>query len=72
MVELNASFHAMPSAHLCEKWVKETPDNFLFDVRYHRALSRHQAILARMAQKKALMRRKLPPELRDGEDDAAA
>ena len=32
---------------------------------------RHEAILARMAQKAALMRHKLPPELRDGEDDAA-
>ena len=33
---------------------------------------RHEAILARTAQKAALMRRKLPPELQDGEDNAAA
>ena len=33
---------------------------------------RHEAVLARMAQKAALMRRKLPRELLDGEDDATA
>ena len=31
---------------------------------------RHEALLARMAQKAALMNRKLPRELRDGEDEA--
>ena len=40
-VELNSSFYAIPSAYLCEKWVKETLDNFLFDVKCHRLLSRH-------------------------------
>ena len=32
---------------------------------------RHEALLARMAQKAALMNRTLPRELRDGEDEAA-
>ncbi len=41
MVELNSSFYAIPSAHLCERWVRETPDGFLFDVKCHRLLSRH-------------------------------
>ena len=41
MVELNSSFYAIPSAHLCERWVRDTPDNFLFDVKCHRLLSRH-------------------------------
>ncbi len=41
MVELNSSFYALPAARLCAKWVDETPDGFLFDVKCHRLLSRH-------------------------------
>lgn len=41
LVELNSSFYAIPSAHLCERWARETPDGFLFDVKCHRLLSRH-------------------------------
>ena len=26
---------------MCEKWVRETPDGFLFDAKVHRLLSRH-------------------------------
>ena len=26
---------------MCEKWVRETPEDFLFDVKCHRLLSRH-------------------------------
>ena len=39
-VELNSSFYAIPAA-MCEKWVRETPEGFLFDVKCHRLLSRH-------------------------------
>ena len=41
LVELNSSFYALPAAKQCEKWVKDTPDGFLFDVKCHRLLSRH-------------------------------
>lgn len=40
-VELNSSFYAIPAAGLCAKWVRETPEGFLFDVKCHRLLSRH-------------------------------
>ena len=40
-VELNSSFYAIPAATMCDKWVKETPEGFLFDVKCHRLLSRH-------------------------------
>ena len=40
-VELNSSFYAIPAAAMCEKWVRETPEGFLFDVKCHRLLSRH-------------------------------
>ncbi len=41
MVELNSSFYAIPAARMCERWAKETPDGFFFDVKCHRLLSRH-------------------------------
>ena len=40
-VELNSSFYAIPAAAMCAKWVRETPEGFLFDVKCHRLLSRH-------------------------------
>jgi uncharacterized protein YecE (DUF72 family) len=53
-VELNSSFYAVPDRNTVHKWVKETPDDFVFDVKVHRLLSRHSAQV-----------QSLPPELRD-------
>ena len=54
-VELNSSFYAVPDRNTVHKWVEETPDGFLFDVKAHRLLSRHSAQVE-----------SLPPELREG------
>ncbi len=54
-VELNASFYAVPDRSTAHKWVDDTPDDFVFDVKVHRALSRHAAPLD-----------SLPEDLRDG------
>jgi uncharacterized protein YecE (DUF72 family) len=53
-VELNSSFYAVPDRTTVHKWVQETPEDFVFDVKAHRLLSRHSAPLE-----------SLPPELRD-------
>jgi len=53
-VELNSSFYAVPDRTTVHKWVEETPDGLLFDVKAHRLLSRHAAPVE-----------SLPPELRD-------
>ena len=53
-VELNSSFYAVPDRNTVHKWVTDTPDDFLFDVKVHRLLSRHSAPLE-----------SLPPDLRD-------
>ena len=53
-VELNSSFYAIPDRNTVRKWTEETPDDFVFDVKVHRALSRHAAQLD-----------SLPPDLRD-------
>ena len=53
-MELNSSFYAVPDRTTVHKWVEETPDGFVFDVKAHRLLSRHSAQIE-----------SLPPELRD-------
>jgi uncharacterized protein YecE (DUF72 family) len=54
-VELNSSFYAIPDRNAVHGWVQATPDGFTFDVKAHRALSRHSAPLD-----------SLPPDMRDG------
>jgi uncharacterized protein YecE (DUF72 family) len=53
-VELNSSFYAVPDRSSVHRWVEDTPERFVFDVKVHRALSRHAAPLE-----------SLPPDLRD-------
>src|SRR5687767_7706116 len=43
LVELNSSFYAVPQRKQVERWCDQTPDDFVFDVKLHRALSRHSA-----------------------------
>jgi uncharacterized protein YecE (DUF72 family) len=54
-VELNSSFYAIPDRNTVHGWVESTPEGFVFDVKVHRALSRHAAPLD-----------SLPPDMRDG------
>jgi len=42
-VEVNSTFYAIPSAKTTATWAKVTPDDFTFDVKLHRLLSRHAA-----------------------------
>lgn len=52
-VEVNASFYAVPEQSTVARWARVTSPGFSFDVKLHRALSRHAATLD-----------SLPPELR--------
>jgi uncharacterized protein YecE (DUF72 family) len=54
MVELNSSFYAVPDRNTVHGWVEVTPPGFTFDVKAHRALSRHSAAPE-----------SLPPDLRE-------
>lgn len=54
-VEVNSTFYALPDLGTVERWAQVTPPGFTFDVKLHRALSRHAAPLE-----------SLPPDLRDG------
>ena len=53
-VELNSSFYAVPDRTTVRRWAEVTPERFIFDVKVHRALSRHSAPLD-----------SLPKDLRD-------
>lgn len=55
LVELNSSFYAIPDPATVRRWAREVPPGFTFDVKVHRALSRHAAPLD-----------SLPPDLREG------
>jgi uncharacterized protein YecE (DUF72 family) len=54
LVEVNTTFHAVPSREVVERWVEATPESFRFDVKLHRLLSWHAA-----------PPESLPPSLRD-------
>jgi uncharacterized protein YecE (DUF72 family) len=54
LVELNSSFYAIPDRTTVHGWVEVTPPGFIFDVKAHRALSKHSS--------KA---ESLPPDLRE-------
>jgi len=41
MVEVNSTFYSVPDARMVDRWCKNTPDAFIFDVKLHRLLSRH-------------------------------
>jgi uncharacterized protein YecE (DUF72 family) len=53
-VEVNSTFYAIPDRSTVRRWAEATPDGFVFDVKVHRALSRHSADL-----------KSLPKELRE-------
>ena len=44
-VEVNSTHYAVPAARTVERWAKVTPDDFTFDVKLHKLLSRHAAPL---------------------------
>jgi uncharacterized protein YecE (DUF72 family) len=40
-VEVNSTFYAIPVARTVERWCMETPDDFVFDIKLPKLLSRH-------------------------------
>jgi uncharacterized protein YecE (DUF72 family) len=60
VVEVNSSFYAIPETETVARWVEATPDDFVFDYKLHRALSRHSAEIE-----------SLPPDVRDGVETTA-
>jgi uncharacterized protein YecE (DUF72 family) len=72
MVEVNSTFYSVPEPRLAERWCRSTPDEFTFDLKLHRLLSRHSAsskFLPPKLQKRAEVDEngtvKLTPELEE-------
>ena len=53
-VEVNSTWYSLPSERTVARWASQTPDEFTFDIKLHRLLSRHSGRLD-----------SLPPDLRD-------
>jgi uncharacterized protein YecE (DUF72 family) len=72
MVEVNSTFYSAPDPRLVERWCRNTPEGFTFDVKLHQVLSRHSApakLLPPDLQKRAQIDAKgkviLTPELEE-------
>src|SRR5437763_1253375 len=52
-VEVNSTFYSIPNARVVEGWCRQTPDDFVFDVKLFKLLSRHSTEI-----------KFLPPDLR--------
>ena len=52
MVEVNSSFYSVPDLRMVERWIRSTPEEFVFNLKLHQLLSRHSTAL-----------KLLPPEL---------
>src|SRR3954452_2791090 len=44
-VEVNSTFYGVPAVATVRRWAEVTPDGFTFDIKLHKALSRHSAEL---------------------------
>lgn len=44
-VEVNSTWYAVPARNVVQRWAEITPDRFTFDVKLHKAMSRHSAEL---------------------------
>jgi uncharacterized protein YecE (DUF72 family) len=63
-VEVNSSYYAIPRREAVEQWVKQTPANFLFDLRLPRAVSQSPRQAGKDGRLINLLRRNLEPLLR--------
>src|SRR3954453_5456766 len=41
LVEVNSTFYRIPEPPVVQRWCDQTPEDFVFDVKVHRLLSRH-------------------------------
>ena len=77
IVEVDATYYALPSIRVAEAWVARTPPDFVFDLKAHALMTGQptetkrlprdirEAMPADQAAKARIYARDLPPELRD-------
>ena len=78
IVEVDATYYALPSRSNAELWVERTPDNFTINVKAHALMTGQPSEVARLPQivrnalprelagKKRIYANELPREIRDG------
>lgn len=49
-VEVNSTFYSVPNEAMVSRWAQITPSSFSFDVKLHRALSRHVAFFSSLPE----------------------
>jgi uncharacterized protein YecE (DUF72 family) len=62
VVEVDATYYALPARRTAELWMERTPDDFTFDVKAHALMTGQPSELKRLPKE---LREELPPELLD-------
>ncbi len=77
VVEVDATYYAMPARRTADAWIERTPPGFMFDIKAHALMTGQPSEVSRLpkairesltpelAQKKRLYRKDLPPEILD-------
>ena len=77
VVEVDATYYAMPNKRTAESWVERTPKDFVFDIKAHALMTGQPTEVARLpkaireelgselAEKKRIYRKDMPAELLD-------
>jgi uncharacterized protein YecE (DUF72 family) len=77
MVEVDATYYAMPNKRTSESWVERTPEDFVFDIKAHALMTGQPTEVARLpkaikqelpsdlTEKKRIYRKDMPNELLD-------
>jgi uncharacterized protein YecE (DUF72 family) len=77
VVEVDATYYALPQEAMSQRWVERTPDDFVFDVKAHALMTGQptetkrlpkpirEALPEKAAEKARLYTRDMPPELLD-------
>jgi uncharacterized protein YecE (DUF72 family) len=77
VVEVDATYYALPNRRTAEAWVERTPDHFVFDIKAHALMTGQPTEVARLpkaireelpgelAEKKRIYRKDMPAELLD-------
>jgi uncharacterized protein YecE (DUF72 family) len=77
VVEVDATYYALPNKRTAESWVERTPDDFIFDLKAHALMTGQptevtrlpkaikEAMPAELTEKKRIYRKDIPEELLD-------
>lgn len=60
-VEVNSSYYATPRAEVVKGWIRQTPPNFTFNIKLHRAFSQNPSKTAREKELLGLLLQRVEP-----------